>query len=97
MIKVLAFLSAVAFGFVCAAYVVSAHAFVVCKIWDWHITPWLGVHSPSFWQAIAVALLVGLSRDGKTDKSHGKDVDWAKVAIIVIGPWISLGLAWLIR
>ena len=98
MKTIAAFLVGILVASAALGYLVLANAYVVCHVWQWHVTPWLGVAAPSMWQAIAVALLVGLfsNRTTSTKKPKG-DPDYGVLIAAVLQPWFALGLAWLIR
>lgn len=93
---VLAFAAAAAM-----AVAVTLNGYVISIIWGWFIVPIFGLPPLAIAEAVAVVLVARVIAN-PVSKSSGKTPDWEEwlsdfIAYSVLGPFMILGLAWIVR
>ena len=90
-------------------YSVAAWGFVVMKYWVWFLTMPFGLAAITFSQAVAVSMLIGLVAircwhpsnefyaSFKHDDENPDPYKWHKISVAILGPWVVLGLGWLVK
>lgn len=75
-------------------YVAWTIAFTCSRIWAWHAVP-AGLPDAPAGVWVALTLVVGLFR--RQTHYEGQETSWQSVWAVLLGPWGSLLVAWVLR
>lgn len=74
------------------------HSFILTKLWLWFLVPLFGLPEVSLAQAYGLMLVVGFFKGmPKTDKNKSKEDKIAEGILQILGPAITLGIAYLVK